>query len=299
MSIRYLRTLVTIAERGSFAAAAGALRLTQSAVSMQMKALEDEIGLPLFDRSTRPPALTAVAKALVPRAEEVIRAYDGLLRPEPDGSDIEGHLRLGAVPSVMTGIMPRALVALRAKRPRVHVELSMGLSAALVERVRKGGLDAAVASDVSDVPADLRWTPIAREPLVLIAPTEAPEGTATDLLAAYPFIRYTRQAWVGRLIDDLLRKRRIRVNETMTLDTLEAVTTMVYHGLGVSIVPQRIVGSPLPLPVRRVALPKPAVFRVVGLLRRQDDGKAALAEALQRELETIAARSAPSGEDSA
>src|SRR5262245_24763743 len=200
MSIRHLRTLLAIAERGSFAAAARQVNLTESAVSMQMKALEDELGTVLFDRSTRPPVLTDAARALLPEAEELVAGYDRLARRKKDSTPVEGQLRLGAVPSIITGILPGAIAALRVRHPGVHVEIAMALSAELVDRLQRRTLDAAIVSELGKVPAGFRWAPFAREPLVLIAPPDAPDRSADELLAAYPFIRYTRQAWVGRLI---------------------------------------------------------------------------------------------------
>lgn len=289
MTIRHLRTLLAIAERGSFAAAARDIHLTESAVSMQMKALEDELGLALFDRSRRPPVLTEAARALLPEAERLVGGYDRLARPRGEERPVEGNLRLGAVPSVITGILPGVLAALRRKHPGVHVEIAMALSAELVERVARRRLDAAIVSELSKVPAGLRWSPFMREPLVLIAPLDAPDRPAGELLAAYPFIRYTQQAWVGRLIHATMKRRRIKVAETMTLDTLEAVTAMVSRGLGVSIVPERGQGVAFAFPVRTVVLPGPTVHRIVGLLRAENHAKAPLADALLAELAVPAA----------
>lgn len=290
MSIRHLRTLLAIAERGSFAAAARDIHLTESAVSMQMKALEEELGLALFDRAKRPPALTEAARALLPEAKELVGGYERLARRKDDEEPVEGHLRLGAVPSVITGILPGAIAALRRKHPGVHVEIAMALSAELVERVSRRRLDAAIVSEVSRVPSGLRWSPFVQEPLVLIAPPDAPDRPAGELLATYPFIRYTRQAWVGRLIHATMKRRRIKVAEAMTLDTLEAVTAMVSHGLGVSIVPDRGRDVAFAFPVRTVALPGPTVRRVVGLLRPDSHAKASLADALLAELTMLAGR---------
>ncbi len=257
---------------------------------MQMKALEEELGLALFDRSKRPPALTEAGRSLLPEAKELVGGYERLARRKDEMQPVEGQLRLGAVPSVITGILPGAIAAMRRKHPGVHVEIAMALSAELVERVGRRRLDAAVVSELSKVPSGLLWLPFAREPLVLIAPPDAPDRPAGELLASYPFIRYTRQAWVGRLIHATMKRRRIKVTETMTLDTLEAVTAMVSHGLGVSIVPDRGRGVAFAFPVRAVPLPGPAVHRVVGLLRPDNHAKASLAEALLAELATLAAR---------
>jgi DNA-binding transcriptional LysR family regulator len=253
-----------------------------------MKALEEELGLALFDRSKRPPALTEAGRALLPEAKELVGGYERLARRKDEMQPVEGHLRLGAVPSVITGILPGAIAALRRKHPGVHVEITMALSAELVERVGRRRLDAAVVSELSKVPSGLIWSPFVREPLVLIAPSDAPDRPAGELLASYPFIRYTRQAWVGRLIHATMKRRRIKVAEAMTLDTLEAVTAMVSQGLGVSIVPDRGRGVAFAFPVRSVTLPGPTVRRVVGLLRPDSHDKASLADALLAELATVA-----------
>ncbi len=286
MSIREVKTFLAIAETGSFAAAARAINRTQSAVTMQMKTLEDELGVILFDRSKRPPVLNDAGRAFVPKAREVTLAYDRLFQ-DVDGQAIGGHLRLGVVPSAITGIMPKALVALRAKYPRLHIELVMGLSADLVNRMRRGILDAAIVSEMLESRSGLEWSPFAREPLVVIAPIDAPNLSAEELIAAYPFIRYTRVAWVGQLIDRLIRRRRLQVNETMMLDTLEAITTMVHHGLGVSIVPLRAISASTDLPLRKVAFKGAPLHRVIGLVHPIGHPKTVLAETLLAELRTL------------
>ena len=239
MSIRELRTFLAVAETGSFAAASRAVRRTQSAVTIQMKALESEFGIALFDRAHRPPALTPSGRAFLERAVAAVEAYDRLYQVGSD-AQVEGHLRLGVVPSVITGIMPRALTILRARYPAVHIELLMGLSKDLVERVERGGLDAAIVSQFKKARAGLKWSPFAEEPLVLIAPPGASGRRAEDLIASFPFIRYSRQTWVGEAIDAFIKRRKLKVRETMVLDTLEAITLMVQSGLGVSVVPLRV-----------------------------------------------------------
>jgi DNA-binding transcriptional LysR family regulator len=291
MSVRDLKTFLAIVESGSFAGAALTVRRTQSAVTVQIKALEDELGVVLFDRSKRPPVLTDAGRAFVPKAAEAVAAYERLFH-DPTGAVLAGQLHLGVVPSVITGIMPLALVAVRTKFPSLHIKLTMGLSADLVERVRQGQLDAAILSDLVQGGSELQWSPFMREPLVLIAPVEAVRRSAEELVTSYPFIRYTRHAWVGQLIDQFLKRRRLRVTEAMTLDTLEAITTMVHHGLGVSIVPLRGVGDPFSLPVRRVHFAGPPAYREIGLVQRSDDGQFALTDALLAELKAISGRAA-------
>lgn len=287
MSIRDLRTFLAIAEGGSFAAAARTVRRTQSAVTVQMKALEHELGTPLFDRARRPPLLNETGRGLVERARDVVEAYDRLFA-ESGTSEISGQLRLGVVPSVITGVLPRVLSALRVRYPGLHVEIVVGLSRDLVERLGRDAIDAAVVSDLLEGGAGLAWSPFAREPLVVLAPPDAPAGSAEELLTGYPFIRYTRQAWVGQIIDRLLKRKRLKVDDAMTLDTLEAITTMVHHGLGASIVPVRAGRNPFALPVRIVPFTGPTIYRTLGLVHVRNHPKAALAEVL---VETLATQS--------
>ena len=291
MPIRELRTFLAVAEGGSFAAAARTVGRTQSAITVQMQALEAEFGAVLFDRSRRPPGLSAAGRAFLPHAVEAVAAYDRLFRVVSD-AQVEGHLRLGVVPSVITGVMPRALAALRERYPALHVELAMGLSRELVGRVQARTLDAAVVSDFRLGPASLRWSPFMQEPLVLIAPPDAPARRAEELIAAYPFIRYSRQAWVGELIDDFLRQRNLAVRETMVLDTLEAIRTMVHHGLGVSVVPQRAGDAGGDLTVRVLRFSGSAAKRVVGIVQMDEHPEAVLVGMLLDVLRQEAGRGA-------
>src|SRR5690349_24202672 len=102
MSLRAFRTLIAIAEHGSFAAAARMVNLSQSAVSTQMRALEAELKAPLFDRSKRPPVLNDAGKALVAKARELLAGYEDLQAAVAASGAVEGRIRLGAVGSTLT-----------------------------------------------------------------------------------------------------------------------------------------------------------------------------------------------------
>ncbi len=295
MSIRDLRTLLAIAETGSFAAASRLVRRTQSAVTIQMKALEDQFGIVLFDRSRRPPTLTASGRAFLERAVEAVEAYDRLRQVGTDAM-VEGHLRLGVVPSVITGIMPNALVILRTRYPALHIELLMGLSKDLVGRVDRGALDAAIVSQFKRSKSGMTWSPFAEEPLVLIAPLDAPGRRAEDLIAAYPFIRYSRQTWVGEVIDAFIKRKRLKVRETMVLDTLEAVTTMVRNGLGVSVVPLRASDDLIGRQVRVVRFSGVTARRVLGIIQASNHPKQALVNMLLQALRAASRGTSPGRE---
>ncbi len=291
MSLRSLRAFVAIAEAGSFAAAGERLLLTHAAVSMQIKALESELEISLFDRSHRPPRLTEAGKALLPMAVDLIRAYDRLpaALQGPDKEKLQ--LSLGAIPSSLTSFTPSILNALRQRHPQLHLTLTCRLTEELIQMVAVGSIDAALVSHIPEPLTDLEWRPFFREPLAVLAPPDAPMLPAERLLADMPFIRFRHSMWVGRLIENLLRARRIQVREIMVLDTVEAVASMVAHGLGVAIAPVRRFNPALERAPRIVPLPRPTVYRTLGLAFRSARKNDPLITSLIAQVSALAQRS--------
>lgn len=283
MDIRHLKTLIAIAEHRSFAAAAEAIGLTQSAVSLHVKALEELLQTQLFDRSTRPALINAHGKTLVEKAREIVRLSDGLTATMAH-DEIAGHLELGAVPTALTGVLANALVNLNKSQPKLMIRVTSGLSSDLAEAVRQGHLDVAVVSEPTDLNAGLSWHACGSEPLMVIAPEGTPGASDKDLLEALPYIRFKRFAWAGRLIEDHMRERGIRTVVGMEIDSLEAVSIMVASGLGVSVVPKRPIKEPFPEQVRGVPFGDPPVNRTIGLVERKQNPKTELVQLLYDEM---------------
>lgn len=101
MSLRALRTLLAIAQHGSFVRAADAVHLTQSAVSLQVKALEEDFNAPLFDRSRRLPVLTDAGHIAVERAREIVAIYDTITTEIGRESELRGRLKIGAIQTAL------------------------------------------------------------------------------------------------------------------------------------------------------------------------------------------------------
>ena len=284
-SLRRFRTLIAIAEQGNFSAAAAAVYLTPAAVSQQMKALEAELGVELFDRSRRPPGLNPAGHALVPRARELVRVYDAILDSATGEVAASENLTIGTVPTTMSAMMPRALNALQRERDQLHLRLYPGLSEELFTQVDRGFLDAAVLTEPPQLPRHLGWHPFARQPLVLLVSTGESEDDPREILRRSPYIRFARRAWVGQKIERWLASNRIEVNERMELDTLEAVSAMVANGLGVSIVPLNL--TP-PQGLRVLSLDPDRLYRTLGVVCRRDSPRQRLIERLWRELDAMA-----------
>jgi DNA-binding transcriptional LysR family regulator len=157
-SMRQLRTFLAAARHGSFAAAGKAVGLTAAAVGQQMHALEEDLGMPLFDRSGRSVVLNPSGRALVPTCEELLARYAQLGSAHP-GGELAGTVVMGALVSALMGAFADALWALKQASPQLEVRLFAGLSADFAVRVERGELDAAVVTQSPRrLPASLLWT---------------------------------------------------------------------------------------------------------------------------------------------
>ena len=282
MSIRNLRTFVAVARHGTFAAAAREIGLTQAAISIQMRALEEELKIRLFDRSARAVVLNTAGRGLLGRAQEIIALYDGL-GAAASADDPGGMLNVGAIPPTFAKLLPDALLRLRRSFPRIDVRVVNGVSRELTAKVEEGELDAAlVAEPPAKLGRNLAWHPLLREPLVLLAASRAHVTSLRALLAQTAFIRVNRLSWTGRLVDATLRGHGIKVNDVMELDSLETIREMVARGFGVSILPlheSRWSDDPR---VKAWPLVQPTTYRTVGLVERRQEGRGQLVAALKQ-----------------
>jgi len=286
MNLRQLRTLVAIAEQGSFTAAGNAVGLSHSAISLHVKALEQELGIALVDRAQRPPRLTARGVALVEQARRMAALVDEIRALGSDQA-LAGSLAVGVVPTAMVHLLPPALARLRALHPKLAIRVRTGLSSELAQAVHMAELDVAVVTRPDIAPEGLALHRIAREPLVVIAPPDTTEDSDTDLIAAHPFIWFSRKTWAGQQIERLLHARGLRPREAMEVDSLEAIEALVGHGLGVSVVPERP-AAPLPPTLRRLPFGSPQAARHLALIERDTNPKARLAAALHAQLVEVA-----------
>ena len=273
MSLKHLRTLIAVAEHRTFGAAAEEICLTHAAVSQHMRALEDEMGVALFDRSKRTPELNATGLALVARARELVREYDTLIPSILGTETLSGDFTLGAVPTTISGLAPKGINELKARCPNLRLLLRPGLTRPLLTALERHQVDAALVTKPQALPAWLTFRTLASEPLMLIVSEQVAGDDPVALLQSRPFIRFNRDAIVGPQIEAWIQAHDVRVTEAMELETLDAIAAMVHADIGVSIVPRTCVLPENPLPLRWVALEDPSPSRALGLAYRSDTTK--------------------------
>lgn len=271
MKIDAFATLDAVLRGGTLAAAAAEMNLTPSAVSMQMKQLEIYFGQPLFDRSglqVRP----------MPLAHEAASAMRGALQQVASlrrrhSVAIEGTVRLGVIDSMQPVVLPGTIRQLRERYPGLEVKPQRGRSAGLTAAVKAGEIDAAVvAQPERGASGRLRWLPLVRHELVLVAPPAASETSVAALFRQYDWIRYDRDTVSGAMAARWVHAHVAEKRGQLEFDAVSAIVPMVSAGLGVSVVQIADFALCQSYPVRVVRLGRQApVLQMAMVTRKADD----------------------------
>ncbi len=284
-SIRVLKTFLETARRGSFAAAGQSVGLTAAAVGLQIRALEEELGLELFDRGGRSVSLSPAGREAVAEIEDLVARYDAMVAGARSDEPV-GTVMVGALVSTLMGAFADALWSLRKRYPRLEVRLFAGLSSDFALKVERGEMDAAIVTHPPHAMASsLVWTELYAEPMVLIVPRHPHFALPDDPLAvlgACPFIRFDHQTWTGYLVRDALGRAGASVRAEMELNSVEAIIETVRQGFGVSIVPRLAnLDWDRDRALRTLVLPGEPVLRRVGLLERTRHRRMAVTEEIK------------------
>lgn len=283
MDTRFLESFVAVVEYGSLAEAGRRLNITAAGVAQRVRALEAEFGSELVSRVGRRVRPTEAGAVVFERARVILEDIREL-KVAAVTDTIAGELRLGAISTALTGLVPGLLSRVNDNYPDFRIYVAPGTSVELYKRVSDGDLDAAiVVQPPFRLPKAIDWHPVRIEPLLLLAPAGCDVEDPHAAIVREPFIRYDRNHWGGRLADTYLRDHAIRTNDRVELDALEAIAVMVDRGLGVSLVPDWAPPWPAGLSVVKRPIPGEAYVRHIGLLWSRSSRRLRLIHALRNQ----------------
>ena len=242
MEIRQLRAFVAIAESGTFTAGALRVHVTQAAISMQIRQLENEIGARVFVRAPRHVILTEAGEQLLRRARHILREHDAALDEIAELAGAErGRLRIGSASAmVLTEQLPSVLKELRKQHPAAEIGVTSGTSEVLVDQILAGEVDIAFVSLPVDV-RGIKTERLSEDQLVAIASPRhklAKQRTISAYtLAGERLILGERGGNTRRLIDQFFAQAGVTLRVAMELSRQQAIRRMVEEDMGVGIVP--------------------------------------------------------------
>ncbi|MBF6023069.1 LysR family transcriptional regulator [Lysobacter niastensis] len=239
--LKPLRAFCQTARLGSISRAAEALYLSQPAVTLQLQALERELGARLLERSGRRITLTREGQELYELARPLVEGLDGLdgaFRERVRGLDA-GELNVAAGSSTILYLLPKIVEAFRAAHPEVRLTLHNVTGAGGLDLLRSDAVDLAVGS-MLDVPADLSYEPVYRFEPMLIAPRDHPLARKPELelqdLSPYGLILPPQRLTTYRLVDLVFQQNRVPYTVALEVGGWEVIKQYVAMGLGISIV---------------------------------------------------------------
>ncbi|MES0811749.1 LysR family transcriptional regulator [Roseibium sp. SCPC15] len=238
MQTRALETLVRINDVQSFSKAAELQNMTLSALSMQMKALETELGADLFDRNFRPPKLTPLGRLVAERARALLREEQAIVGICGTATVLHGVFQIGFVHSASVRILPGFIKLARGHVSEAQFRFSSALSEILESRVAAGQIDCAVITSAGQKDDTLRYDVIASEVMSIAAPADQRGANFDALSARLPFIHFRPSTGIGKLIAGFVRNRPPSNQQTLVLDSIESCMECVKAGLGYTILPR-------------------------------------------------------------
>jgi LysR family carnitine catabolism transcriptional activator len=277
MNVKQLRAFLAVAQCLSFAQAGERLHLSQPALSLTIKALEEDLGGQLLTRTTRSVSLTPEGETLLPLARQLLADWDNaeeLLRQR-------FTLQTG---KVSIAALPVALKVFRGRYPRVNVAVHDVINEQVLELVDHRRVELGIGFE-PESSNNLTFTPFYMDRFVAVVPVDSPlaeQGEVTwDELLHHDFITLQRPSAVRLLLEQDLQTQHGKLSVAFESHQLSTVGRMVANGLGVSAVPSLCIQQMEELGARCIALEGPRIERRIGLMTLADHKLSAAAQALR------------------
>ncbi|MGP4016616.1 LysR family transcriptional regulator [Saccharopolyspora sp. 5N708] len=279
MELRHLRYFVAVAEQLHFGRAAQQLGIKQPPLSQQIRALEDDLGVALLDRSSRRVRLTPAGATLLPAARQILTAAQSARQVTRNaGRGETGELVVGFVGSATLTLLPLALRRFRDRYPRVVLTLREMTTAEQVRALRDGILDVGLLrpplplGDTETIDVES----VGSERLLVALPTDHPlaaeRSIAAQRLAAEPFVLFPRELGAG-LHDQILSYcNEVGFTPTIAQEAvqMQTIVALVAGGLGISMVPSSVARQRRPDVVYRQLRPATRIVHL-GAAHRPDN----------------------------
>ena len=293
LQIAHLRALSAVARHASFSRAAGELGVTQPAVSMQVRQLEEALGQPLLERVGKRAFPTRAGEILLAHAARVFHELDaGVERVQQLRGVVAGRVRVGTSASISIDLLPPFLRRFRSRYPATELVVVTGNAPEITRAVVENELDLGIVS-LPIRERELAMTPFFDDELVAIA---APQprwrrrrSIGADELARETLILYEPGGTVRRVIDAWFRRGGAAPVRPMELGNTEAIKKLVEAGLGLSVTSWFSVKADVRARLLTAMRLEPPLVRKIGVVRRRDKPSTPALAAFHEGLEQLRA----------
>lgn len=239
-----------VAEEGSFTRAGQKAGLTQSAMTRQIRGVEDQLGVALFERTTRRVGLTPAGRLLYEKSKPILAAAEATLQQlQQDFALIPQTLRVAVDRSIGLACFPGFFFAFRKQMPAVQLHVQLLAGAEIIAALDAKTLDAGLLAPPKRLPNTLTATHRFADSFVLIAPPDSPLNSVAESvslrslrkrLVGERWLMIDRQGTTGESLQRWLRAQQLELSPAIELDSFDVIVNLVALGLGCSFVPHRV-----------------------------------------------------------
>ncbi|ADP82218.1 LysR family transcriptional regulator [Pseudofrankia inefficax] len=270
LTIAQLRSVLAVAETGSFTAAAARTLLSQPALSRTVQDVERTVGTRLFDRTTRSVTPTTQGREFLAVARDIVGGFDdGLGRFAAYVDGRSGTLHVTALPSLAATVLPDVAAAFAAERPQVGVRVLEGNASQVLRQLHDGRADLALTEDPGQV-RGLRVQAVGEDEMIAIVPPghelQAAGRTTWKQLARYPFIAIESGTSLRRLADDAFARAGAAPTHRIETTSVATAGGLVASGFGVSAVTRAVLPLVAFAQTAVVPIDEPAIARSIALV---------------------------------
>lgn len=241
METKNLVTLKTILETGSFQAAADRLNFTQSTVTFQIKRLEEDLNIQLFEKIGRKMVLTQAAKEIMPEIDSILESIEKVNNYGRDISEISGILKIAIPDSILIYTMQPFFISYMHEAPNVQLQVSSIPSGDINQAIVDGSADIAINCEKQSYPESVIHKQIGNYKALLVASPFVDEDKLDFITPhqqkMFSLICNEPDAYYQIELDKYLKDKDINMNSSMKVQSIEAVKKCVMSNLGIAIVP--------------------------------------------------------------
>jgi LysR family carnitine catabolism transcriptional activator len=269
--IRHIAAFLAVARLTSFTRAAAALRVSQPALTVQIRQLEEAFGVRLFDRNNRRVALTPAGRELRPALERVLLDFEAAAGYARDlAGQRRGTVTVAALPSIAAGLLPRAIRLLADRHQGIVVRVRDVIAGRIIELVKSGEADFGIGSLVRPDP-ELVAEPMFADRMSAFAPIDHAIARRRRVtlreLSGWPLILTSRDSSVRQLVERALEQSRLAPTVAHEATYMTTAIAMVKAGLGVAILPEEALDAPASSGVCSVLIERPIIRREICTIR--------------------------------
>jgi len=289
VTLRQMRAFLAIVRLGSFTGAARQLHLTQPALTVQLRQLEQTLGVRLLDRTTRTATPTRVgaefARALAPLLAEM----DMVLERVQDHAALRtGRIDLATLPSLASTVLPAVIARLRASSPGLRVRMREAVTGPVSEMVRAGEVDFGIGGSVKE-DGELEVRPLFDDPLLLVFPSGHPFAALRHVtlrqLSGVPLLLPEANSGIRHAVDQALSAAGLSLEPAQEAVSTGTLVGMVRAGLGLGVLPSTAVEMQVIPDLRAAPIGDPPLTRPIALVLRSGRSLPPAAEAFLAALE--------------